>query len=535
MNRFRPELHVTAETGVLEASAGAVRQGNSLHVFHQFRPTTDSGARWAHQVATGLPYGWDVCDDVLAPENSVSSTSDTASTTSNANKPDEIDCLAGSSVPIDNGVVELFFVTTSAAQSAQLAEPANPTELLGSHLPHGLRGARNFCIQRARINDLDLISTEISDDPSIVRNEVERLGPIDVDDSAYPVDALVSPSVFRRDTHWIMLALALVDDTAATIVVLSSTDRQQWIVRGPLDISGDDDLPEGRPFAPRIVSMTDEASHQQRDVLFITYSFNDGASDNAREVAGYFIGTLNGTTFQVENGFQIFDHGHDFTRPRVAGGEKPVLLGLVGTFPGNNPGTWANCLSLPRFLRLRSGHVYQDIVGVPAAVRSYTNRAAVITAQLDVSRGSVTVTLLDEADRELAAIRHSGDRVEVSRPLPPSETSVSEAPAEICTALLGDSDSDTLTVLIDGSVCEVFADGGLVSLTSALSGNAPFARFRVDASGGARVLSAMESMGRQLQRQLAQLDSPEEQERLIAAAALADRDLAAGIDPSKLS
>ena len=53
----------------------------------------------------------------------------------------------------------------------------------------------------------------------------------------------------------------------------------------------------------------------------------------------------------------------------------------------------------------------------------------------------------------------------------------------------------------------------------------------MDTTAGARVLSAMESLGRRLQRRLAKLDSAEEQERLIAEAALADRDLAAGTGP----
>lgn len=495
MNRFRPELHVTAETGVLEAPAGAVRQGTSLHVFHQFRPTPDAGARWAHQVATELPYGWDVCDDVLAPAG------------------DELDCLAGSSVPVEDGAVELFFVTTTPVGDADRAAQ------LGSELPHDHRGARDFRICRARIADLGAISEEVSDDPGIVSGGVERLGAVAVDDTAHPVTALVTPSVIRHGDHWLMVALDLVDETDATIVVLTSTDRQHWTVDGELQLDGAAGLPAGRPFAPRIVTMTDEVDGTPRDVLFITYP----AGEDDRETVGYLTGTLDGTVFTAETGFQVFDHGHDFTRPRVVQGPQPVLVGLVGTFPGTDPGTWANCLSLPRFLSLRSGHIYQDIVGVPGAVRSYTDRAAVFTAQLDVSQGAVTVTLIDDADDVLATVRHSGDRVEVARP-------TGDGTDDVRTAELVDGDSDTLTVLVDGPVCEVFADGGLVSLTGAVSGAAAFARFRVDASGGARVISAMESLGRRLQRRLARLDNPEEQERLIAEAALADRDLAAGTE-----
>lgn len=165
VNRFRPELHVTAETGVLEAPAGAVRQGDALHVFHQFRPTPDSGARWAHQMATGLPYGWDVCDDVLAPEA-------------------RRDRLPGrSSVLVGDGTVELFFVTTT---------PTDGEAVRGSDLPHGRRGPRDFRIQRARISDLAAISDDRPDDPSVVRREVDRLGPVEIDDSAHPVTALAT-------------------------------------------------------------------------------------------------------------------------------------------------------------------------------------------------------------------------------------------------------------------------------------------------------------------------------------------------------
>lgn len=501
MNRFRPELHVTAETGVLEAPAGAVRQGTSLHVFHQFRPTPSSGARWAHQVAADLPYGWDVCDDVLAPTDG------------------EIDCLAGSSVPVGDGTVELFFVTTAPVGDA------DRDAQLGSALAHDRRGSRSFTVQRARIRDLDDISDEISDDPSVVRREVERLGPVSVDDSRHRVTALVTPSVIRRDDIWLMVALDLTDDRSASIVVLTSPDRQNWTVEGALEIDGDAGLPDGRPFAPRIVTMEDDTDGRRRDVLFITYPDGEDRGEEDRgEVAGYIVGRLDGSRFTVETGFQVFDHGHDFTRPRVVQGPRPLILGLVGTFPGTGKGTWANCLSLPRFLTLTGGHIYQDIVGVPSAVRSYTDRAAVFTAQLDATRGAVTVSLLDEADRVMATVRHSGDRVEFSR-------TMDDGSEDVRTAVLTDGDSDTLTVLIDGPVCEVFADGGLVSFTSAVSGSSAFSGFRVDTTAGARVLSAMESLGRRLQRRLAKLDSAEEQERLIAEAALADRDLAADTGP----
>ena len=501
VNRYRPELHVTAEVGVLEAPAGALSRGDSLHVFHQFRPRPDSGARWAHQVASNIPYGWDVCDDVLVPHD------------------DEIDCLAGSAVPVGDGV-ELFFVTTTPAGDA------TASGLRSNALPHGHRGERAFTLQRARIADLGAATAEVSDDPSVVSPFVERLGPVDIDDSAHPVHDLATPSVLQRGDGWTMVALDLVDDVDARIVVLESADRQAWTVRGDLRITGDT-VPHGRPYAPRLTRMTDLGTGEDRDVLFITFPDDGsaGTGDGGREVTGYIVGRLDGTTFHTSTSFQLLDHGHDFTRPRLVHGTRPVLSGLVGAYPhsgpDDEPATWANCLSVPRFLTLRDGHLYQDVIGLPTAVRSYTDRAAVYTAQLDVETGTATVDLLDKDGGVIVSIAHSGGQVSVTRD---GDTRV---------APLSDGDSDTLTIFVDGPVCEVFADGGLVSLTTALTGPRAFDRFAVRATGGARVLSAMESLGRQLQRQLAHLDDPAEQEKLIREAVLADRDLAAGIDPGE--
>jgi sucrose-6-phosphate hydrolase SacC (GH32 family) len=486
VNSFRPELHITAETGVLEAPAGAVRQGDVLHVFHQFRPTPRSGARWAHQVATGIPYGWDVCDDIIAPQG------------------DEADCLAGSSVVVDENTVELFFVSTVGESAAVL--------------PHNRRGDRAFRIERAVITDLDEITEDISDDPSSVPDQVRRLGPVDIDDSSHPVGPLVTPSVIPRDDGWLMIALSLDTDEDAHIVVLTSPDRQAWTVVGPLEFDGQASVPAGRPFAPRIVPLTDITTDQDRDVLFITYPDDDGS-----ESAGYIVGALDGSRFEVSTPFQVFDHGHDFTRPRVTqspGSDAPVIVGLVGTFPTTaetSAGTWANCLSVPRYLTLDGGHLYQDVRGLPRAVSSFTDRGAVLTAQLDVSRGSVTVDVVDASGDVLLRVTHTGDRVTVTRGTDGGE--------ETRGAALADADSDTLTVFIDGPVGEVFADGGLVSLTSALTTGRTIAGFRVDATDGARVLSSMESLGRSLQRRLASLDDPDEQERLIQEAVRADREL----------
>lgn len=492
MNRYRPELHVTAELGVLEAPAGALALDGLVHVFHQFRPKPTQGARWAHQVASRIPFDWDICDDVIAPEDG------------------EVDVLAGSTVVPEPGedAAEFFFVTTAPADAATAADVA------GNRVPHSHRGRRTFTLQRARVESLSSLCENVSDDATQVDEHVRRLGPIDVDDSAYPVEALVTPSVIHHEDGWRMVALSLRGDTDAEAVILGSSDRQHWTVLGPLELPEEAGVRPGRPYAPRIVKLDDAATGVRHDVLLITYPGVEGESE---EVAGYLVGHLRGTGFEVTTPYTVIDHGHDFTRPRLVQGPEPMIIGLVGAHPATGS-VWANCLSSPRYLSLVNGHIFQDIAGVPKAVTSFSDRAAVWTGQLEAGPGVVTVSLVDAEGSVYAEVRHDGDHVTVSRG------------GDKRTVTLIDSDSDTLTVFVDGPVLEVFADGGAATLTSALQTGSPFDHFDVTVTGDATVTSSLVSLGQKLQRQTAGLDSPEEQERLIRESALAYGDLEAMSD-----
>lgn len=493
-HKTRPELHVTAELGVLEAPAGAVLADGNLHVFHQFRPRPDEGSRWAHQVASEVPYDWDVCDDVLTPEG------------------DEIDVLAGSVVALNPAegtghAVELFFVTSTPRD-----ENAKNTDLLGNRVHHGERGERHFTVQRARIPDLTELS-DVSDDPTFADARVERLGPIDIDDSAFAVEDLVTPSVTWHDGSWLMVALALEGPTDARIVLLRSDDRQHWRVEGPLKLSNRESLPAGRPFAPRLLPLKDEGTGEEKMALFVTFPEVNGS----HETTGYVVGDLRGTTLEVSTPFTVFDHGHDFTRPRVVPGDNPVLFGLVGAHP-DFEGQWANCLTSPRFLSLLDGHIYQDIVGTPRAVKGYSDRGLVWTGQLDPADGEVVVDILDEQGDCLVRVSHG-----------PSSVTLTRNDDESVTASLIDSDSATLTIFVDGPMCEVFADGGVTSLTSAIPARSKVNSVKVKVHGNASIINSMVTVGQDLLRARAGLDTAEAQERFMAEALVADREVAEGL------
>ena len=461
----RPELHLTAETGVLEAPAGAVIMDGALHVFHQFRARPAEGSRWAHQYAPQLSYGWDVCDDLLAPQGN------------------EIDVLAGASVPIGDRAVELFFVTTYGTET-----PNNP-ELQANNIARGLRGKRTFQVQRAVIEDLTQ-AVDVSDEPTTLDSNVTRLGPITIDDEEHPLDQLVTPSVIEDATHgeenpWLMMVLNLRGEDDADIAVLRSTDRQNWVSLGAVSFSGDPGFPEGRPFAPRIVHMTDSETGAQRHVIFVTFPAED------REVTGYVVGDLRGAEFVVEKPFQVLDYGYDFTRPRIIQHQPPIMLGLVGSDPEQDS-NWANCLSSPRNLTLTDGTLFQDVIGAPRAVKHYSDHALLWTAQLDAEQGDVTVEVLDNTEQTIATVTYSS-----------AEVSFQRGTEDPRVAPLTEADSDSLTIFIDGPLCEVYADGGATTLTSNISASHPVAGLRVSPAGGAKVLGQLTTQGRELQRSAA--------------------------------
>ncbi|WP_225723461.1 MULTISPECIES: GH32 C-terminal domain-containing protein [Corynebacterium] len=472
----RPELHLTAETGVLEAPAGAVIVNGAMHVFHQFRPRPTSGSRWAHQYAPVLSYGWDVCDDVLSPEG------------------DEIDILAGSSIPLNHEEthstsVELFFVST------QGADTTNNPELQGNNVPHNEVGARTFTIQRALIENLEE-AVDCSDDPSTIDPHVTRLGPINVDDSAYPVGQLVTPSVIHDDSDpdapWLMLALSLSGTTDAEIIVLRSLNRQDWTVIGPLEISPEAELPQGRLFAPRIVRMTDSETGDNKHVVVITYPTQDnlvGTTDG--EVAGYIVGTLTGASFKADKPLAILDYGYDFTRPRIIQNDPPILIGLVGAHPSEDD-QWANCLSSPRNLTLTDGQLFQDIIGAPRAVKNFSNLGLIWTAQLDAHNGSVVVDIINSADQTLATVTYSDKELTLVVP--------GKQPR---TAPLADADSDSITIFVDGPLCEVYADGGATTLTATIAVDRKLKGMEIATTGGARVIGSFSANGQELQMRLA--------------------------------
>ncbi|WP_257158730.1 GH32 C-terminal domain-containing protein [Corynebacterium cystitidis] len=454
MTSLRPELHVTAEAGILEAAAGMLRDGDDWHIYYQYRPNPDEGARWGHQVSQDSPFEWVECPDVIAPRGG------------------ELNTLAGSVVP-HNGGADLFFTSvTAAGTSIQIAH----AEEVGSF-------------------------TEVTDDPLALDPTVHRAGVVISDTKDY--SRFRSPCVIpdwesnddRDQGHqgWLMVT-STGEPEAPRPVVLESPDGKDWTLVGGVDFRGESGLDDDAIIvAPRIIRLRDEVDGKIYDVLLATQEC-DGL-----DRSGYLVGRLERNVFTVITPFTRIDSGHDFTRPRntnltpgtVAEESRYDYAYIFGLFNGVGRGDdatqqrtwqeegWANALSLPREVSLQGGKLFQTpVTGLPDAVAS-SRRARFWSGLCDIPVGSsITVELIDSSGKTVATITHSGDELTLDRGF--------DEPA---VAALHDEDEDSVSVLVDGNTLEVYAGGGAVVMASRVRAESKVVELRVTKDGDAVIHS----------------------------------------------
>ncbi|MGD7002477.1 GH32 C-terminal domain-containing protein [Corynebacterium halotolerans] len=464
----RPELHVTPEAGVLDAPAGALLDGDTWHIFHQYRPTPNSPARLAHQVSAGSPFEWDTCEDVLAPQGN------------------ETLVRAGSVVPADHGVNIYFTSVTESGTSV--------------HLAH--------------IADLIETTTDVSDDDYAVDPHVRRVGEVVGDRDGF--HDFRSPCVVpgwvtdddRSEGHrgWLMLSVTG-EQTAPKLVLLKSDNGYDWQVLGPVNFRGHTGLDFDKPLvSPRLIRLRDEVDGEIYDILMVTVE-NEGI-----DISGYLVGRFHGADFEVRTAFSRIDFGHDFTRPRITNstpGTVPAdqryhsgsLFGLmngIGRFdeasdhPSLQLEGWANCISLPRIITLQEGLIYQTPpMGLPDQIPE-TSGAASWTGLCEIPTGSsLQVEIIDETGDVAAVVTHQGDILSVDRSM--NRYHVGDHVAQ---APLAEGDTDSLSLFVDGSTLEVFADGGAIAMASRVYLDGSCREFRVRTEGQAEIIRSYERFPR---------------------------------------
>lgn len=462
MSVFRPELHVTVDTGILDAAAGILRDGDAAgedtwHIFYQYRPRPDSPSRWGHSISEGNAFDWVECNDTVVPVGG------------------ETSVRAGSVVAHDEGT-DLYFTSVTEA---------------------------GMSIQVSRADDLDALCDDVDEDYQ-VDPAIHRIGDVVSDEGGF--SRFRSPCVVpnweeagdrdKGQAGWLMLAMTGEPD-APVPVVLTSEDGSTWKVLGALTFNGDPgfSVDDEILVAPRIIRLRDEVDGQIYDVLMFSLE------RRGKDTTGYIVGTLHGAEFTVAKEARRIDFGHDFTRPRSTNytpgsiteqerlGHAYIYGLMADTGRGGDPTReanweaegWANTLTVPRRLTLQNGALYQTPPrGLPDAV-SHTERARLWTGLCEVpvgARGSVKAEILDGAGEVAAVVTHTGDEITLDR--------LDGAPAS---APLGDDDEDNITILVDSSTIEVFAGGGAVALSSRFWPAGGCSGIRLTTDGAAQILN----------------------------------------------
>lgn len=463
--RYRPEMHVTSDRGVLMAPAAALIDGDCWHLFHQYRPAANAAPRWGHQASWDTPYEWETCDDVLAAEG------------------EETLVRAGSVLSVDNGL-NLYFTSVTETGTA---------------------------VHLARIEDPEATTSDISEDPLALDQNVRRVGEVVGNElgAAAGLYDFRSPCVipgWASETDraaglsgWLMLTVTGSQE-APRLAVLRSEDASTWVLEGALRFDGDTGLKEETAIvSPRMIRLRDEVDGEIYDILLVTIEHH------GVDISGYLIGKLTGADFAVTTPFQRIDFGHDFTRPRNtnlsdAGDprwQRGVIFGLVnGVGRFDDPTehlslekeSWANAISLPRVISLQGGMLFQTPARGLVEAITRTEAARMWTGLCEIPEGStLSVDIIDAAGEVAARVSHRGSVLELDRSM--NKHHQGDA---VASAPLAEGDSDSLTIVADGSVVEVFADGGAVAMASRVYIDAAAPTFRVSAEGGARVENSFE-------------------------------------------
>lgn len=472
MSVYRPELHVTAERGILEGPAGVIRAGDrdnrSWHMFYQYKLEPDSASAWGHDVSDDDAFSWLECNDAIVPVGG------------------ELNVRAGSVV--------------ASEEPADGTDGTEGTEAIDLYFTSNT--AAGNTIQRAHAVDLTRLAEELDeteDGTLLPSSGVKRLGAVVQDTEEFT--NFRSPCVMRdwREskelgaTHagWIMLAVTGPTE-APTPVVLTSSDGQAWHVEGALTFEGESGLSaEDKLVAPRFTRLRDEVDGKIYDLLFLTIEVE------GRDRAVYLVGTLEGNVFHVTTPATPLDYGHDFTRPRNSTYtlepsnafdrfERTYFFGFMAKAgregdPTQEPNWesegWAHALTLPRRATLQHGVLYQvPAPGLPEAVQD-SRHALLWTALCDIPANSTVVAdVLDGQGEAVAVITHSGDSLTVDR-----------FDGNPVRAQIDEEDEDNITIIVDGSTLEVFAGGGSVVAASRIWSETGYTGIRSRVTGEAEI------------------------------------------------
>jgi sucrose-6-phosphate hydrolase SacC (GH32 family) len=324
------------------------------------------------------------------------------------------------------------------------------------------------------------------------------------------------PKVFwygADDGYWVMVA---VEATDQRVVLYRSTNLRDWT---PLSEFGPAHATDGVWECPDLFPLRVRGTDETRWVLVVSLNPGGIAGGSGTQ---YFVGDFDGTTFTPSRlsgstdpwTFDWLDYGHDLYAA-VSFNDAPdgrrLMIGWASnwSYARDTPtAPWRSAMSLVREVELvRTGdgrlRLAQTPVLPPEAEHLLTEREHPLTERehpRDPARGGLRrfdVRVPCEPGtraRLVLSSRSSADRVELvvdgdARTLSSDRTASGtvdfhpDFPVVDTAPLLGDGDECELTVVVDGCVLEVYADGGLATLTQLVFPSAPLTELDVTVRG----------------------------------------------------
>lgn len=446
----RPTAHFTAATSWLNDPNGLLYHDGVYHLFFQTNPHANvwGNLSWGHATSTDL-VAWDE-QEIAIPYTaeemafSGSAVADVRNTAGFA----------------EQGETALVAIYTSARPPRD-GRPASQSQSLAVSVDSGATWSRY-----AGNPVLDIGSDEFRD-----------------------------PKVFwygGDDGHWVMVA---VEAVARQVVVYTSANLRDWSLQsrfGPAHAVG------GVWECPDLFPLPVDGTDETRWVLVV--SLNPGGIAGGSG-AQYFIGDFDGATFRAERitdstdpaDYDWLDYGRDYYAP-VSFNDVPdgrrLMVGWASNwqYAGHTPThPWRSAMSLVRDIGLvRDGggrlrirqrpvlatgtagvHVFE--VSVPCGADDRI--AVVLTGDGGADRVVLTI---DGDDRSITFDRtQSGDVT-----FHPDFPSVDWAP--LPADCIGEID---LRIIVDASIIEVYAAGGLVTFTEQVYPSVPLTKLHVESLG----------------------------------------------------
>ncbi|MEL7974635.1 glycoside hydrolase family 32 protein [Isoptericola sp. F-RaC21] len=296
------------------------------------------------------------------------------------------------------------------------------------------------------------------------------------------------PKVFWYESegggHWVMLA---VEATDRQVVLYRSDDLKRWehlSTFGPAHATG------GVWECPDLFPLPVRGTDRVRWVMIV--SLNPGGVAGGSG-AQYFVGDFDGTTFTPDRpgdgpqGADWLDHGRDYYAPVSFNGApdgRRVTIGWASNWDYANEtptAPWRSAMSLARELELvRTPDGRDRVVQRPVLPAGPRDGLVVHEVAVPADGGRHEIVLHGDGPDAVVLTVDGAARTLTSDRRDSGDTGFHPAFPSVDTAPLHDVGAAVdLTVVVDGCVLEVYACGGLTTLTQLVFPSAPLTRLTV--------------------------------------------------------